>query len=562
MNINTKKYIENYVKIKDKNSRIVPFYLNEPQMKLYNLIKSKKKEHKPIRIIILKARQMGFSTLTEAILFKEVATKHNVNAGIITHKEEATTNLFNMSKLIYNYLPEEIKPSQQKSNAKELIFNNKTNTGLNSKIKCMTAGGKGVGRSDTFNFLHLSELAFWQGDKEETYSGLMQSVPNNENSIVIIESTANGYEFFKSIWDKAVSGENDYIPLFVSWAEMPEYSMPYSGFELTSEEKELQQLYNLSLDQLTWRRWCIANNCNGNLDKFKQEYPINPQEAFISTGKCVFDKNKIINRIQSIPKPLKVGYFSYDYDDTLQPYGAINPYTDKFYDKNKISNIKWINDTDGPIQIYELPDSPQVSVYGIGGDTAGEGSDYFTAHVINKKTLKQVARFRSKLDSDLYTKQMYCLGMYYKYALIGIEKNFDSFPIRELERLGYLNQFIIENEDEYTHKPKKVYGFRTDKITRPAIINYLVELVREHIELINDKETLSEMLQFIKNENGRPEAEEGAHDDLVMALAISYRIIQQVNDISTVINVKMQDEFKIMQSSYSNQDYGEKIEII
>ena len=187
------------------------------------------------------------------------------------------------------------------------------------------------------------------------------------------------------------------------------------------------------------------------------------------------------------------------------------------------------------------------------------GSDYFTAHVINKKTLKQVARFRNKMDSDLYAKQMYCLGMYYKYALIGIEKNFDSFPIRGLERLGYTNQYIIENEDEYTHKLKKVYGFRTDKITRPSIINYLVELVREHIELINDKDTLEEMLQFINNENGRPEAEQGAHDDLVMALAISYRIIEQVKENVTIINARQQDEFNI---DHSYEDYGEKIEII
>ena len=179
---------------------------------------------------------MGFSTATESIIFKNVVTKHNYSAGIITHKEDATANLFNMSKRMLEYLPEELKPEQKKSNAKELIFNNDTGTGLDSKIRCMTAGGKGVGRSDTFTALHLSELGFWEGDKKATLTGLLQAVPNTPESIVIIESTANGFDYFKELWDKAVKGENDFYPLFIGWNELETYQMPYTGFELTQEE--------------------------------------------------------------------------------------------------------------------------------------------------------------------------------------------------------------------------------------------------------------------------------------------------------------------------------------
>ena len=299
MSINTKLYIEEYLKIRDKKSRVIPFKLNEPQMKLYNTIRKLKQEGKPVRILVLKARQMGFSTLTEAILFKEVATKSNVTAGIITHESKATNNLFNMSKLYYDNLPEAIKPSIMNRNAQELIFNTKDNTGLNSKITCMTAGN-GAGRSGTYNFLHLSEFAFWEGDKKEAYISLMQTVPNTPDSMAIIESTANGYEYFKELWDKAVNKETDFIPFFVGWNELSEYQIPYTGFELTSEEKELKRIYNLSLDQLEWRRWCIRNNCGGDIQVFKQEYPINPEEAFISTGKCYFDKETLIKRIEEI----------------------------------------------------------------------------------------------------------------------------------------------------------------------------------------------------------------------------------------------------------------------
>ena len=192
MSINTKKYIESYIKIRDKEGNIIPLKLNEPQLKYYNVIKRLHEQNKPIRIIILKARQMGFSTETESIIFKNVVTNHNYNAGIVAHKEDSTANLFNMSKRMLEYLPDTIKPEQKKSNAKELVFNNANGTGLDSKMKCMTAGGKGIGRSDTFTALHLSELAFWEGDKQDILLGLLQAVPNIPNSMVVIESTANG----------------------------------------------------------------------------------------------------------------------------------------------------------------------------------------------------------------------------------------------------------------------------------------------------------------------------------------------------------------------------------
>ena len=113
--------------------------------------------------------------------------------GIVAHKEQSTTNLFEMSKRMLEYLPETIKPEQKKSNAKELVFNNQNGNGLDSKIKCMTAGGKGIGRSDTFTALHLSELAFWEGNKKEIMTGLLQAVPNTPESMIIIESTANRF---------------------------------------------------------------------------------------------------------------------------------------------------------------------------------------------------------------------------------------------------------------------------------------------------------------------------------------------------------------------------------
>ena len=504
MSINTKAYIENYIKIRDKKNNIVPLVLNEPQLKYYNVIKSMYKQRKPIRIIILKARQMGFSTETEAIIFKNVVTHHNYNAGIVAHKEDSTTNLFNMSKRMLEYLPEDIKPEQKKSNAKELVFNNDIGTGLDSRIKCMTAGGKGIGRSDTFTALHLSELAFWEGDKKATMTGLLQAVPNTPESIIIIESTANGYEYFKEMWDRAVAGESDFYPLFIGWNELKEYSMPYTGFDLTQEERELKEQYNLTLDQLTWRRWCIKNNCSGDINQFKQEYPICPEEAFLSTGNCYFNKENIINRINTAPEPLVRGKFTC------------------YYDGIRIRNQKFLEQDDGNIKIYEYPQKRVP--YVLGGDTAGEGSDYFTAHVINNITGKQVAVLKQQYNEIEYVKQVYCLGMFYNCALVGLENNFSTYPTQKLVELNYPNQFVRKKEDQYNNKYEKSFGFKTTSITRPYILGLLQEIVHDNIDVIQDKDTLREMLTFIVNDKGRAEAEEGYHDDLVMALAISYYI--------------------------------------
>ncbi len=504
MSINTKAYIENYIKIRDKKNNIVSLVLNEPQLKYYNVIKEMYRKRKPIRIIILKARQMGFSTETEAIIFKNVVTHHNYNAGIVAHKEDSTTNLFNMSKRMLEYLPEDIRPEQKKSNAKELVFNNDMGTGLDSRIKCMTAGGKGIGRSDTFTALHLSELAFWEGDKKVTMTGLLQAVPNTPDSMIIIESTANGYEYFKEMWDRAVAGESDFYPLFIGWNELKEYSMPYTGFNLTQEERELKEQYNLTLEQLTWRRWCIKNNCSGDINQFKQEYPICPEEAFLSTGNCYFNKENIINRINTAPEPLLRGKFTC------------------YYDGIRIRNQKFLEQEDGNIKIYEYPQKRVP--YVLGGDTAGEGSDYFTAHVINNITGKQVAVLKQQYNEIEYVKQVYCLGMFYNCALVGLENNFSTYPTQKLVELNYPNQFVRKKEDQYNNKYEKSFGFKTTSITRPYILGLLQEIVHDNIDVIQDKDTLREMLTFIVNDKGRAEAEEGYHDDLVMALAISYYI--------------------------------------
>lgn len=262
-------------------------------------------------------------------------------------------------------------------------------------------------------------------------------------------------------------------------------------------------------------------------------------------GKTVFDARAITARLEELTKPIKTGYFTYDYDGL------------------KITNIKWVNDRDnGFIHLYQVPNVPEYTQYCLGGDTAGEGSDYFTAHVLDAKTGIQVAALRHQFDADLYTRQIYCLGKYYNYALIGVEANFDSYPIMELQRLGYINQYSRAAQDTYTGKTEKRFGFKTTSLTRPTIISRLIEIVREHCNTINDRETLEELLTIVRNEKGRIEAPEGAHDDHMMGLAIAHHIREQVVFPADVIEVQPQHHFNVEKKIDVAYDFGGQITII
>ena len=258
-------------------------------------------------------------------------------------------------------------------------------------------------------------------------------------------------------------------------------------------------------------------------------------------GKTVFDARAIQARLDNITPPIKTGYFAYDYDGL------------------HITNIKWVNDKGGYIKLYDVP---RLTEYCIGGDTAGEGSDFFTGHVLDAKTGVQVAHLKHQFDPDQYTRQMYCLGKYYKDALIGIEANFDSYPIKELQRLGYMKQYTREAQDTYTGKTEKRYGFKTTSLTRPTILSKLIEIVREHCDTINDKETLEELLTIVRNEKGRIEAPEGGHDDDMMGLAIAHEIRDQVVFINEPIEVKPQYHFNVEKYAETQYDYGEAMTIV
>lgn len=516
---NCRQYVESFLKIRTKEGELKPLILNEPQQKLYKALQEQAAAGVPVRLIVLKARQMGFSTLSGGVIFQRTATRPDTESLIVAHKADATANLFGMYRQFYEQLPEFIQPMRKAVNAQELVFDNpsrdpsdkRKHPGLRSRIRCATAGGQGVGRSYTVQNVHMSEYAFWPGDKNLTFAGIMQAVPDRPGTIVIIESTANGFDDFKDKWDDACAawdrGERDgFRPIFFAWWEMPDYRKPVPpDFQATPEELEIAAAYGLDMEQIVWRRWCIRNNCGGSLDLFHQEYPASPDEAFVASGACIFNKEHIILQRERARKlPRKKGRFTYKY--------------------NGLSVIEAVFQEAWNGEISVLKDPMEGHPYVIGGDTAGEGSDYFAAHVLDNSTGEIVAVLHQQNGEGEYIRQVICLGRWYNAALIGIESNFSTFANNELARLNYPNIYVREQTDVYTGELKKAFGFRTDTITRPLILSELVELTEQHLELVTDYETLGEMLTFVRKENGKAEAQEGKHDDLVMSYAIANHI--------------------------------------
>lgn len=225
-----------------------------------------------------------------------------------------------------------------------------------------------------------------------------------------------------------------------------------------------------------------------------------------STGKSVFRAADIHARLALKLKPLRTGLFETQGD--------------------RLDNAYFRDCPDGFVRLYTLPEPGRP--YVIGADTAGEGSDCFVGQVIDNITGRQVAVLRQTFDEDVFARQLGALGRYYNDALIGIETNFSTYPVRELERLGYPRLYVREEEDNFTHRQKNSYGVRTTSLTRPVMLAGLIAAVREDLSLVSDETTLQEMLTFVRNENLRPEAERGARDDCVMALAIAHYIRPQM----------------------------------
>lgn len=291
-------YAEKCLKIVDKESgQIIPFKLNSAQLFLHRRIEDQKRRTGKVRVVIVKGRKQGCSTLTEARYFWISTLTPGSPVFILAHLAESTDELFRMAKRFYENAPPPILPTAEKMNERRMEFN-----AINSSYAVGTAGSAQIGRGTTIRYFHGSEVAFFE-KADDIAAGILQAVPKAPGTEIILESTPNGAgNWFHK---KAMAGlqqgdDSDFETVFLPWYWQNEYRRPLpKQFALTEEEQELQHLYSLTPEQLFWRRVCIADEFSGDVWRFKKEFPCTVEEGFLASGEALISPSFVLDARKS-----------------------------------------------------------------------------------------------------------------------------------------------------------------------------------------------------------------------------------------------------------------------
>jgi len=471
---------------KNASQGFVPFIFNSAQVSINEQLEAQLAKTGKVRAIVLKARQQGISTYCAARVFWKTYFTPYTRSVVMAHDSATSDALFNMSRNIIDNMEE--PPTLQKSNAKEILFEHNK-----SGYRLYTAGAKEAGRGTTPTIAHLSEVAFWQFD-EQILAGLFQGISQENETEVILESTANGAsgEFFR-LFQGAMNGENEYVPIFLPWYITPEYRREApEGFELTDEEEDLVENYSLDNDQLYWRRLKIAESGE---KKFIQEYPASAEEAFLVTGNSVFDQE--IVQMYEVKAPDYIRAFDYE---------------SSYFEDNK----------NGHLEMWRAPKFEDRFI--IGADVSlGVGQDYSTAVVLNKER-EVCALFRDNyIDPSVFGDILFYLGRYFNNALLAVESNsLGIATLNRLKQMNYVNLYYQTKAATLANEEGSKPGFRTTVSTKPMIIGNLKRAIEEHDIDISSDIIISELRTYVSNENGSTNALAGNYDDTVMALAIAF----------------------------------------
>lgn len=280
---------------KDAGARLmVP---NDPQVRFYNkAIRDRRASGQPVRAIILKARQLGFSTFIQGWQYDELTWNPYRTAMTLSYDDDSTREMFQKTHLNHERQP--FSRPTVRSSSGVIEFERKHGSVFYTK----TAGAKAAGRSFTVHHMHCSEVPMWI-DADSVFTGALQAVPDRPHTSILIESTAKGaVGAFYEYWCQAESGENDYTPFFAPWYWDPEYVLPFPSQEhcrrwrserMTPDDHKYQARFQLADEQMHWRDHVTRNKLKGDRKMFRQEYPADATEAFLSTGMPVFNADRV-----------------------------------------------------------------------------------------------------------------------------------------------------------------------------------------------------------------------------------------------------------------------------
>ena len=504
------------IRPKETEGGMAPFVFNPIQMDhLASLRKSYRVRprvdaFRGIRDVILKPRQLGFTTYIAALFFIDGLLNPGRNCLVLTHLDKVSQKVLAIYRAFYDSLPDDVKAGTRLRRASalhlELDFLDADGTvdpvnRPSSSFMVHTAAGLDL-RGVTVHNLHCSEAAFYE-NWAELVRGIFQAVPSTGN--IILESTANGFNHYKDIVDGALSGQSRWRLVFYPWFAHPEYAIPLSREEaarleasLDPEERLLVVESRVSLPQIQWRRMKISE-MGGFLDSFRQEYPATISDAFISSGRPRFDLATVARNLELAKgaRPL------YQLEEGVDVY--VEP---------------------DPDDVYILCADPAEGIDKGEGDPAAEigGHDYSAGSVISARTLRTMATIHGRWEPAEFARKLARLGAMYD-ALLCVERNNHGHTVLfALEEAGYPRLYRHLEYDAAGQSFLKL-GFPTTPATKTLVVDALAEVIRRDALPACEWRFWAEALVFVRDPAGKCGAMPGRHDDRVMSKAIGVYIV-------------------------------------
>lgn len=543
-----RKFAKEILKIQTKEGMIVPFRLNRVQERLWQILEEELRQGKPVRWIILKARQMGCSTFIAALMYWIVSLRSNQNAIVAAHDDDSAKNLYEKSQLFYRMSPAQFQPTLKINNRKRMFFSNPDPTaepGLESQILVEPSENTDMGRSWTIRFFHGSEVPRWKELKDVLVS-ISNAMPKLPGTFQFLEGTAQGHNYFKTLWDEA--DKRGYRQVFISWCAFDEYTLESSRgdecpFEarlgLSKEEfendlydfdhdvygdetlerryviEELKEWYpdldeeglqEESLRRLAWRRECIDKDCDRDLLKFRQEYPTIPDHAFETTGANLFPSIKLSDLRRRAKQMFPKGPSHWRWDNAKQ----------NFYKAER-----------GELRLYE--NILEEGKYIIGADPSMgvHGGDPCAAVILRLPDAVVSGVYSAVVPPGQFAATLNSLGIRYNAALIASEANDEGgYTVNDHLRNRYHYPALYRRKitDHIIKRTTLKPGWKTTAITKDSMINDLhYAIVNDEIEIYDD-EIYEQLLAFQKFENGSTGCPDPMHDDVAVALMIAYQV--------------------------------------
>ena len=550
----------------DSTVGIVRLKFNKGQWKLWNVIKAQKMARKPVRVVMVKARQWGGSTLINAFITDETVFHDQVRSMFLAHARKTAQHLLRMSKVHFKHIPDELViPKMEYDTLARKEFVN------GSELTIESAKNLDAGAGESLTHLHLSEFDRFEHADILTES-LEPTLPDVVGTSEFIESTAERilgefHERYKIADDP--KQDNGFVAVFVGWHEIERYTMRFEddrekiGFEksLVPEEKKIMEAFRCNLEQMKWYRWILKAKCGNNPFKRQKQYPSTADEAFMTIGAARFSIPVLCAWKESAQKkqelvPPKVYTVTQEGEFVPDEYGPFKVFEEpedlRGIDERKVREYICAVDMSEGIVISEdgkKRDESAVQILKRGNQYIDDPKNYHE--------LEQVAIWRGYLEPIALANIIYHIGLWYNMALVGIERGTGTSANDYLLHHRVITYPFMYHDfvmDKATKTRSKVVGFKTTGITRKTIIDTVAQMIDDDELLIHDVDTIEQCMTFKLNPRGKPEADKGCLDDTVLALAIGcqmnfhYRNFKQPAD-----SIKKKDEFSLLIKHIENK---------